>query len=61
MSVPLKQPYRRWVVPLVVEPPSPEYGFGGLNYAKTRKLKNKSDEAKTWQDANLLPLAVDPL
>jgi hypothetical protein len=34
---------------------SPEYGLGGRNYADTRELKQKTDEAKAWQDANTAP------
>ena len=34
---------------------SPEYGLGGKNYAKARDAKQKADEAKAWQDANIAP------
>ena len=39
----------------VVDPNVRQYGLGGRNYAKTRELKTKSDEAKAWQDANTAP------
>ena len=38
-----------------VDPNVRQYGLGGRNYAKTRELKVKSDEAKLWQDANVAP------
>jgi hypothetical protein len=52
-----------------VDPNAVEYGLGGTAYAKTRKLKQVTDEAKFWQDTHtgtpeyawIVPYDADPI
>ena len=44
-------------IPTEPDPAVQQYGLAGETYAKARALKQKTDQAKAWEAANVAPVA----
>ena len=44
-------------IPTDPDPAVQQYGLAGKTYAQARELKQKTDQAKAWEAANVPPVA----